>query len=150
MMDATEVDGTNRLRQLVDELTHRVDVAREQDAVALIARESGEVLCGRGDAFEEHIHGGRHAHAIELLLPVTRRDLIIDEHDEPQVERLAPPHDDLAVDAAIIDAKQINGHQATPRWREPRALSRPHAAPPRRRRDRPGTRSRAAPEGGSP
>jgi len=28
---------------------------------------------------------------------------------------LSPPHDHLAVNEAVVDAKELNGHQAVPR-----------------------------------
>ena len=53
------------------------------------------------------VHLRRHAHAIELLLPVARRDLVVDEHDEADVERLSPADDDLSVNQPVVDAIEL-------------------------------------------
>src|SRR5437660_410426 len=52
----------------------------------------------------------QHTQPVEVLLPVATADLVIDEHDERDVERLAPADYDLPVDQAVIDAVQRQGH----------------------------------------
>ena len=38
-------------------------------------------------------------------------DVIVDQHDEADVERTSPPHDHLSVDESVVDAKQLNRHR---------------------------------------
>ena len=56
------------------------------------------------------VHLRWNAHAIELLLPVARRDRVVDEHDEIDVQRLTPTDDDLTMNQAIVDAVQLERH----------------------------------------
>ena len=39
-----------------------------------------------------------------------RRDRVVDEHDEAEVERLPPTDDDLAVDEPVVDAVEHKRH----------------------------------------
>src|SRR6185437_13641977 len=93
---------------------HRRDVAGEQDAGARI----GAVLGKRGErvggGMEVDLHLGRHRHAIELLFPVARRNGVVDEDDESDVERLPPTDDDLAVDQAVVDPVEHERHAPAP------------------------------------
>ena len=60
------------------------------------------------------LNAGRRAHPVELLLPLTARHFVIDESDEPEIERLSPPDDDLPMNQPVVDAIEINGHAQTP------------------------------------
>jgi hypothetical protein len=60
------------------------------------------------------VHFRRDAHAIQLLLPVARRDGIVDEDDETDIERLPPPDDDLPVNEPVVDAEELDGHRPSP------------------------------------
>ena len=59
------------------------------------------------------------------------RDFVVHEHDEAQIQRLSPAHDDLSVDQPIVDAIELNGHRlALPCTIErARGPSPPRAAP---------------------
>jgi hypothetical protein len=48
------------------------------------------------------------------LLPVARRDGIVDEDDETDIERLPPPDDDLPVNEPVVDAEELDGHRPSP------------------------------------
>src|SRR5687768_1181067 len=72
------------------------------------------VLDGRGDVRKPDLHLGRNAHAVEILLPIALCDLVVDENNEPKIERLSPANDYLTVDESIIDAVQLDRHQPSP------------------------------------
>src|SRR5512141_1147391 len=63
---------------------------------------------------EVHLHLGRDSHPIQLLFPVAARHGVVDEHDELDIERLSPTHDDLSVDQTIVDAVQRERHAPAP------------------------------------
>jgi len=63
-----------------------------------------------GDIREQNLHFRRHAHAVEVLLPVACSDRIVHEHDESDIEWLAPADDDLAVYETIVDAVERDRH----------------------------------------
>src|SRR3982750_3105092 len=112
VMDAADVDLANATMH--HELAHRGDVAREEDArprIEAIVVQEGRRL---GGGVEAEVHLGGHAHPIELTLPITRCDGIVDEHDEPDVERLPPADHDLAVNQAVIDPVEHEGHAGAP------------------------------------
>jgi hypothetical protein len=57
------------------------------------------------------IHVRRHAHAVELLLPIAGGDLVVDERDEAEAHRLPPADDDLPVNQAVVDPIPFNAHR---------------------------------------
>ena len=63
---------------------------------------------------KKDVHLGRHAHAVELLLPVARRHGVVHEHDELEAERLAPTHHDLSMNQAVVDSKELQRHFGAP------------------------------------
>src|SRR5712692_1540277 len=89
-----------------------VDVAREQDPHARVGLPLVKSPRRLGAGREHDLDVRRHAHAIEILLPRTRAHRVVHQHDEPGPERLAPPHDHLAVNQAIVDAVQRDAHAA--------------------------------------
>src|SRR5688572_3103220 len=112
MMDSSEIDLAHP-RQL-HEAQHRLDVAGEEDArtlVALVHRQCpGSIL----DGVEIDVHLRRRPHAIQLLLPIAARHLIIHEDDEADVERLAPADHDLSVNEPIVHAIENETHGRLP------------------------------------
>ena len=112
MVDSAEVDAADAAR--VDEAAHGLDVAGEQDPAAGIGPVARELRLGVGDAEKVHLHLRRHAHAVELLLPLARRDFVVDENNEPDIEGLPPPDDHLAMDEAIVDTIENDRHAISP------------------------------------
>src|SRR6185503_1029178 len=107
-------DVDRRHTGTVDELAHGRDVAREQEArprIGLIFRDRVDRVVRR---VEIHFHLRRHAHAIELLLPVTLGNGVIDEHDEAQIQRLTPSNDDLPMNEPVVDPIQHECHAPAP------------------------------------
>src|SRR3989475_6945428 len=94
------------------ERRERVDVARDEDADAGIPLPLGEALQGFLRRGEHHLDLGRHAHTVELLLPLAGSHGVVHQHNEPDVQRLPPPHDHLAVDQPIVEAVQGYAHAA--------------------------------------
>src|SRR5689334_20210264 len=98
----------------VDEASHRRDVAGQQNAAPRI----GDILRQRGDRVRGRVkidlHLRRYTHAIQLLLPIARRDSVVDEDDEPDVERLSPSDDDLPVNESVVDAEELDRHRPCP------------------------------------
>src|SRR5687768_13438566 len=123
MMNAAEVDGLDRGTE-GDQAAHGVNVACQQNAGALIRVPLIELPARIVRRREVDVHVGRDAHAIQLLLPLAARHLVIDEGDEPQIERLSPSHDDLTVNQAVVDAIEVNGHARLP---APSSVSAPRA-----------------------
>src|SRR6185503_11181289 len=96
------------------EREHRVHVAREQDAGALVRGEFRQRTGHRIHGVEVHLHLRRGPHAIQLLLPLAARDFVVHEHDEADVEWLPPPDHDLAMNQAIVDPVEDQGHVFPP------------------------------------
>jgi hypothetical protein len=104
-------------RTEVDEPAHRLNVTGQENSRALIALPLLELPAGIVRRGKVHVHLGRDAHAIQLLLPFTSRYLVVYEGNESEIERLSPPHDDLSMNQAVVDAIEINGHASPPvRW----------------------------------
>src|SRR5207245_798517 len=59
----------------------RGDVARDEDGDARVALPFGEPLHGFGGRGEHDLDLGRHAHAIQLLLPGAGPDRVVHQHD---------------------------------------------------------------------
>src|SRR4051812_27844448 len=108
----------------VDEATHRRDVAGEQQPRTRVGAVFRNRRNRRFRRVEVDVHLRRNTHAIQLLLPVARRDGVVDEHDELEIERLSPANDDLPVNEAIVDAVQLERHAPPP------AVLPPAAEPP--------------------
>src|SRR5207245_8904823 len=70
----------------------------------------------------------RDAHAVEVLLPRAVAYGVVHEHDEPQVERLAPADHDLPVNETVVDTVERNGHAAGVRIALPPASAARRAA----------------------
>src|SRR5256886_13046644 len=90
----------------------RFDVAGEEDPDARVALPLGEPGRRLRGGREHDLDLGRHAHAVQVLLPGTGPYRVVYEDDEADVERLAPPHDHLAVDEPVVDAVQRDAHAA--------------------------------------
>src|SRR5688500_15262901 len=113
MMDAAEIHRPDR-GGVLDQPAHRLDVAGQQNPRTLVGAPLLELAARVLRRREVDVHLGGDAHAIELLLPLASRHFVIDEDDEPEIERLTPPDDDLAVNEAVVDAIEINGHAGSP------------------------------------
>src|SRR6185437_6675545 len=70
---------------------------------------------------EDRFHAGGHAHAVEVLLPVARPHLVVNQGDEAQPQRLAPPHHHLPVDEAVIHPHHRETHAGGIRMARPPA-----------------------------
>src|SRR3989441_5879163 len=106
------------------------DVAGHEDADAGVAFPLGQALQGFLGRREYHLDVGRHAHAVELLLPGAGPHGVVHQHDEPHVERFPPPHNHLPVDQSIVDAIQGDAHAAGVRIaRLPASAARRAASP---------------------
>src|SRR4051812_29627700 len=110
VMDAAEVDASNCF-YAVDEPRHARDVPCDQNAGPRIASVARMIADGRRDIGEVDVHLRRNGHAVQLLLPVTRSDDVVDENEKASVERLAPADNNLSVNQPIVDPVQIDSHQ---------------------------------------
>ncbi len=110
MVHPADVDGANAPIRLFDQTQHRSDVTDEQQARLGARLQCFQIRGGIGHRVELHGHFGRHAHAIELLLPLTGCHFIVDKHDKAKLERLSPADHDLSVNETIVDSIQLNGH----------------------------------------
>ena len=109
-MDASHIHGPNAPVGLLNESPHGADVAHQHDACLRTLLELGEMRGGIRDGVELHGHLRGDAHAVELLLPFAGGDLVIDQHEEAEFERLSPSDHDLPVNESIVDAIQRDGH----------------------------------------
>src|SRR6267142_63388 len=109
MVHATHVEPL-QLRRPPGERHGGVDIPHEQDPDARVGLPIRQHVRGLLDGREYHFDLRRHTHPVEILLPVAAADLVIDEHDERDVERLSPANHDLPMDQAVIDAVQRQGH----------------------------------------
>ena len=105
MVHAAHIESLH-LRRAAGERHGRVDVAHEQDSDARVRLPVGHELRRLVHGREDDLDLWRHAHPVEVLLPVAAADFVIDEHNERDVQWLAPPDYDLPVDQAVIDAVQ--------------------------------------------
>src|SRR5690348_7257823 len=108
MVDAAEVDARDATR--LHEPPHRFDVAGEKNAVPRVGTKPRQFGNRLRDVEEIHIHLRRHTHPIELLLPLTGSNFIIDEDDEANIQRLSPADHDLSMNQAIVDAVKDERH----------------------------------------
>ena len=90
MMHAADVDRADRAVCARDEPAHGVDVPDEDNPRALVAPHVAAAPRRLVHAVEIHLISGGTAHAIELLLPVAGRDLVVDEHDEARARAAVP------------------------------------------------------------
>src|ERR1035437_1784289 len=102
MVDAAEIDAADRLHA-IDEAVHAGDVAGDEKSGAWVGRVPRVIPDRAGDVGKVDLHLGRNGHSIELFLPVTRCDQVIDENQKANIERLAPTDDDLAVNETVVD-----------------------------------------------
>src|SRR5437879_13367363 len=104
------------------------DVAREHDGRAWVGLPFGQSARRLRHRGEYDLDVRRDAHAVEVLLPRAVAYGVVHEHDEPQVERLAPADHDLPVNETVVDAVERNGHAAGVRIALPPASAARRAA----------------------
>src|SRR6185295_2890994 len=63
-----------------------------------------------GHVRENQLHLGRHAHAIEILLPVAARDVVVNKNNEIGIEWLTPADNYLSVNQPVIDSVKSERH----------------------------------------
>src|SRR2546430_4438069 len=127
MVDPAHVDALD-LVGIRAQRGERGDVAREHDAgawVGLPFAQPARRLRHRG---EYDLDVRRDTHAVEVLLPRAVAYGVVHEHDEPQVERLAPADHDLPVNETVVDTVERNGHAAGVRIALPPASAARRAA----------------------
>src|SRR5215212_1842750 len=109
-MDAAEVDAPDGLYSPHEPL-HAADISGDQNSGTWIVGVSRVIANGRFDVGKENLHLRWNCHPIEILLPFTRGDEVVDKHHESRVERLAPADDDLSVNETVVDAVKVDAHQ---------------------------------------
>src|SRR5690349_11242876 len=109
MVDAAKIHAADRLHSL-HQTVHAGNVTGDEQPWTRITGVARVVADATGNIVEYHLHLRRHRHSIEIFLPVAAGNQVVDEHDEANVERLAPADDDLTVDQAVVDPVELNCH----------------------------------------
>src|SRR4029077_12575180 len=128
VMESAEVDRVHHRSGGGGERGNGREVAGEQEKPGGRCLPRWELGRGLGEGGEAQLDLRRHGHAVQLLLPPARRDLIVHQDHQLDPERAPPSHDDLAVDQAIVHPVDEDGHQGTLIARSPAAAARLAAA----------------------
>src|SRR5690349_17350443 len=125
MVHAADVDAVNVVPRGGDQRRQRVHVAHEQNPRPRVGLPFAEMPRHFGDGGEDDVDPRWHAHAIEILLPGAVAHLVVHQHDETDVERLAPTDHDLAVNETVVEPDQGQAHAAGMRIaRDPASTAR--------------------------